>query len=59
MEPNDIIGTIFSLNNPAIFAIIFMVILTAVVVMIKKEFIIPLKKRIKELEEENEQLRKV
>ena len=56
MEPNDIFGTFFSVSNPAIFVTVFMVILTAVVMMIKKEFIIPQEKRIKELEKENARL---
>ena len=58
MKPDDIMGTFFSFNNPAIFVIVFMVILVTVIAVIKKEFIIPLKKKIRELEKENDLLRK-
>lgn len=56
MEPNDILGAFFSLRNPAIFVGIIMVILIVIGVMVKKEFIIPQEKRIKELEKENDRL---
>ena len=57
MEPNNILDTFFSVQNPAIIVFVFFVILTAIVVMIKRDFITPLQKRIKELEKENDKLR--
>ena len=56
MEPDNIMGVFFSLSNPVVYVIIFFVVMTAVVVMIKRDFITPLKKRIQELEKENDRL---
>ena len=59
MEPNDnaILDIIFSFSNPAIYAIIFTIVLVITILRIKREFISPLQRRIKKLEEENEKLR--
>ena len=57
MEPNNIYDTFFSVQNPAIIVSVFFIVMTAIVVMIKRDFITPLKKKIKELEKENNRLR--
>ena len=56
MEPNNIIELFFSLENPAIYAIIFILILLAVVLLIRNEFITPLTKSKRKLELENAKL---
>ncbi len=50
MEPNNILDIFFSLENPAIYAIIFTVMLLVLVILIKQEFIRPLAKRKRKLE---------
>lgn len=56
MEANKLLEIFFSLENPAIYAIIFMTIVLLLVFLIKNEFIKPLSKKKKELELENAKL---
>ena len=56
MEPDNISEILFSLENPAIYAIAFTVIITVVIILIKKEFIGPLSLAKTNLEFENTKL---
>jgi len=56
MEPNNIFDYFFSLENPAIYGILIMVLLIIIIVLIRNEFIHPLNKRKQELEIENTKL---
>lgn len=56
MEPNKFLEVFFSLENPAIYAILFMVIVVVLILLIKNEFIQPLSLKKKKLELENAKL---
>jgi len=56
MEPNNISDVFFSLENPAIYAIAFTVIIVVLVLYIKREFIKPLSLKKRKLELENTRL---
>lgn len=56
MEPNHISDVFFSLENPAIYALVFTLVILVVVFLIKKEFIQPLTKNKRKLELENAKL---
>lgn len=56
MEPNNIFDYFFSLENPAIYGILIMVLLIIIIILIRNEFIHPLNKRKQELEIENTKL---
>jgi signal transduction histidine kinase len=56
MESNNIIEIFFSLENPAIYAILFLLILVILVLLIRKEFISPLTRSKRKLELENVKL---
>jgi hypothetical protein len=58
MELNDMIDVLFSWNSPVIFATTVMLILIVLSVLVRKEVVLPLQKRVKKLEKENELLRK-
>ena len=56
MEPNNIWEIFFSLENPAIYAAIFTLIIIALTLLITQKFIHPLSKRKRKLELENAKL---
>lgn len=56
MEPNHISDVFFSLENPAIYALVFTLVILVLVFLIKKEFIQPLTKNKRKLELENAKL---
>jgi len=56
MEPNNIFDFFFSLENPAFYGLLIMVLLMIILILIRKEFIQPLSKRKHELEIENTKL---
>ncbi len=53
MEPNNIFDTFFSIQNPAIIVLVLFAVISVIVFLIKKDFIIPLEKKGKKLEDEN------
>ena len=56
MEPTKITDVFFSLDNPAIYALIFIVIIVVVIIFIKNNFIEPLARRKVDLEIKNAQV---
>jgi len=58
MGLNYMIDVLFSWNSPVIFATTVMLILIVLSVLVRKEVVLPLQKRVKKLEKENELLRK-
>lgn len=59
MEPTRISEVFFSIENPAIYAIIFVILLLIVVLQIKRNYIIPLERQNRILENENKKLKKL
>ncbi|MFZ1288472.1 MAG: histidine kinase [Melioribacteraceae bacterium] len=56
MEPNHIFDIFLSLQNPALYALIFLIVVLILVLLIKREFIHPLAVRKRKLELENAKL---
>ncbi|MCB9211020.1 MAG: sensor histidine kinase [Ignavibacteriales bacterium] len=56
MEPTNIFDFFFSLENPAIYGLIIILLLSIIIILIKQEYIKPLNKQKSELEVENTKL---
>jgi len=56
MKPDHILETFLSWQNPAIFVFVFFIVISAIVILIKKDFIKPLKRRTEKLEDDNMRL---